>query len=164
MQRASFPRRLAAYVTDILVIMVYASLLAAVTIMFVPQAVLTKLQGYLVALLTLTLPVILTMSFSEARFGATPGKRLWGLRVSGDATNLGLLRSLVRNVLKFLPWELAHLGIWLTPGPVFVTAPSIQSIVLIGASYTILIVQAVLVLAFKRGAHDWLSGLSVVRR
>jgi uncharacterized RDD family membrane protein YckC len=46
--------------------------------------------------------------------GATPGKRLLGLRVltvSGD--RLTWPRSLLRTALKFtLPWELAHNAWW----------------------------------------------------
>lgn len=62
----------------------------------------------------ITLPVTLYFTFMEASRGrGTIGKRRVRLRV-GTATGgrLSWLHALVRNALKFLPWELAHVGVW----------------------------------------------------
>jgi uncharacterized RDD family membrane protein YckC len=74
----------------------------------------------LVILAVLTVPVTVWLAGWETT-GATPGKRLLGLRVltsSGD--RLSWPRSLLRTALKFtLPWELAHTAWWhvlLRPG------------------------------------------------
>jgi uncharacterized RDD family membrane protein YckC len=67
----------------------------------------------LVILAVLTVPVTVWLAGWETT-GATPGKRLLGLRVltsSGD--RLSWPRSLLRTALKFtLPWELAHTAWW----------------------------------------------------
>lgn len=78
------------------------------------QAVLTR-PGALdvLAFTTTVLPVWLCSASLEARpRGATPGKRRCGLRVepvSGDRTTWR--RTLIRNGLKLLPWQLAHLAV-----------------------------------------------------
>lgn len=66
-----------------------------------------------IGFMTLTLPVVLVLSWMEAgRWRGTIGKRLIGLKVRcvNDAP-LGLPRSVGRNSLKFLPWEIAHTGV-----------------------------------------------------
>lgn len=71
-------------------------------------------RGQLFGFLLLTLPVVLYFSISEAsRQQASWGKSRRGLRVvsTGDG-RLGLLRSLLRNLLKFTPWELSHFFVW----------------------------------------------------
>jgi hypothetical protein len=80
-----------------------------------------------VIFLVLTVPVTVWLAGWEASpGGATPGKRLLGLRVltsSGDRPSWP--RSLLRTALKFtLPWELAHTHNRCQPGPM--TAPAHQ--------------------------------------
>jgi len=56
---------------------------------------------------TLTLPVfIYFFSFEKIRKG-TPGKLIMKLQVISPSTQ----RLLLRNIIKFLPWEIAHAGI-----------------------------------------------------
>lgn len=74
-----------------------------------------RVLAQLVIFLVLTVPVTVWLAGWEASpGGATPGKRLLGLRVltsSGD--RLSWPRSLLRTALKFtLPWELAHTAWW----------------------------------------------------
>jgi uncharacterized RDD family membrane protein YckC len=159
-----FARRAAAYLTDSVGIFLYAVGLAAVMLLSGAEIGSSKLVGYALAFLTLTAPVVLLFSVMEARWGATPGKALLGLRVTQGQAGAGLGQALTRNVVKFLPWELAHIGIWMTPGQPFVDAPAGISLVLIVMSYALILVQAVLVLAFKAGLHDLISGLRVARR
>jgi uncharacterized RDD family membrane protein YckC len=69
----------------------------------------------LVAFSVLTLPVTAWFARWEATpSGATPGKRLLGLRVLTTSGNrISLPRSLLRTALKFaIPWELAHTAVW----------------------------------------------------
>lgn len=161
---AGFLRRLGAYLTDNLCILIYAACLAAITIAVFPNAEFSKIQGYGLALATLTIPTILTFAFLEAGTSASPGKFIWGLRVRSCDARPPLGQALLRNGIKFLPWELAHIGIWLMPGQPFVTAPEGLSVILIAVSYACLIIQAALVLAFGRGVHDWVAGVRVARR
>lgn len=62
----------------------------------------------------LTVPVTVALAGWESRRGATPGKRLLGLRVSTAAGERpGFGRALARSTLKVaLPWELAHTAVW----------------------------------------------------
>jgi GrpB-like predicted nucleotidyltransferase (UPF0157 family)/uncharacterized RDD family membrane protein YckC len=74
-----------------------------------------RVLAQLVIFAVLTVPVTVWLAGWEASpGGATPGKRLLGLRVltmSGD--RLTWPRSLLRTALKFtLPWELAHIAWW----------------------------------------------------
>lgn len=114
-----FLRRIIAYSIDVACIMAYAAMLFAVTILFFPLApvverdVADALQMQLVGIVTLTGPVVLVFAWLESRrSGATLGKWLLGLtvrQINGDRTSFP--RSLGRNVLKFLPWEIAHMGV-----------------------------------------------------
>jgi uncharacterized RDD family membrane protein YckC len=74
-----------------------------------------RVLAQLVIFAVLTVPVTVWLAGWEASpGGATPGKRLLGLRVltrSGD--RLSWPRSLLRTALKVtLPWELAHTAWW----------------------------------------------------
>ncbi len=61
----------------------------------------------------LTVPAVAALAVGEAR-GATPGKRLLGLRVSGpDGGPPGFPRAFARLLAKTaLPWELGHQSVW----------------------------------------------------
>ncbi|WP_421875115.1 RDD family protein [Marinoscillum sp.] len=105
--RLSF-KRLCAYLIDNAVILLYALVLFGVTMGLVSLGSVSSIQrgpieGQLIGLFTLTIPIVVAFTWMELRNGQTPGKRLMKLRVSNA--------SWMRNVLKFLPWELAHLGV-----------------------------------------------------
>ena len=70
--------------------------------------------GELIAFATLTLPVILYFTLSENRkYAGTIGKRKFGLQiVSNSLTKANIRQLLLRNCIKFLPWELAHFFIY----------------------------------------------------
>lgn len=108
-------RRIGAYLVDYIVILLWMSLLLIAASAGwigvsadVPGSSFGRwiLQGQ--AFLWLTLPVYLYFTLFEALGRqATIGKRLLRLRVAGSVFQIAL-----RNTLKFLPWELAHTGIW----------------------------------------------------
>jgi uncharacterized RDD family membrane protein YckC len=160
----NFVRRAAAYCVDYMVIAAYALALAGVMMFLVPPLALDKLGGYLLAAGTLVLPVVAVYAIVEARFGASPGKMLLGLRVWRGARPPSLRRSLVRNLIKFLPWEMAHAGVWLTPGQPFIDPPSQASLALMVAAIVLVLIQAILIAAFGSGLHDWIAGLRVAPR
>src|SRR5688500_14940033 len=68
-----------------------------------------KAQG--IGLLTMTLPVTLYFALCEASaLGGSLGKRLLGLVVTREnGGRLSFGSALVRNALKFAPWECGHL-------------------------------------------------------
>ena len=157
-------RRVGAYGVDCAVIMLYAAVLLVVSVLVAPDAALSRLQGYVLAVATLTAPVVIGFSVLEARFGATAGKALFGLQVCRGQVRPGFARALIRNVGKFLPWEIAHIGIWTISGQPFVDPPSALNLALWAVSYSVLALQIVIVLIFKAGLHDWAAGLRVQRR
>jgi uncharacterized RDD family membrane protein YckC len=59
----------------------------------------------------MTLPVILYFGIMESsKWGASLGKRIVGLRVCTDlGGRLSLRRAIIRNGIKFAPWEIGHL-------------------------------------------------------
>ena len=116
-------RRVAAFAVDYAVILPYLGLLVIAggvgrAVGAVPTDITTpagRVAAQLVAFAVLTVPVTLWFAGREAgRGGATPGKRLLGLRVRTIGGGpLAWSRSLGRTVLKFtVPWELAHTAVW----------------------------------------------------
>lgn len=158
-----FLRRAAAYFFDYIAIFIYAASLAGLVIVSGVEGPSTKLGGYVLGLLTLTGPVVLVFALAETVWGRSPGKWALRLRVRRAEGQLGFDRALMRNLIKFLPWEIAHIGIWLTPGQPFVDPPSPTSLTLMVAAMACIVAQACLVLCFRTGLHDWMSGLRVVR-
>jgi uncharacterized RDD family membrane protein YckC len=116
-------RRIAAFGVDYGFIFAYLGFLTLVGVLgrmvgALPTGIATpagRVVAQLVIFAVLTVPVTIWFAGWEASpGGATPGKRLLGLRVlttSGD--QLAWPRSLVRTTLKFtVPWELAHTAVW----------------------------------------------------
>ena len=60
--------------------------------------------------ISLTLPVFLYFFLSEKTKGASFGKRIMNLSVYSRSKG-AKPRILLRNILKFLPWEIAHSGV-----------------------------------------------------
>jgi hypothetical protein len=105
--------RIFAWTIDFGIIVLYAILLFAVTSLFfdVRHAGLNPYFGQLIGFLTLTLPVITYSYLTEKGvWKATIGKRVLNLIVltPENKTNKSIL---IRNLLKYLPWELAHTGV-----------------------------------------------------
>ena len=75
---------------------------------------LSPVAGELIAFVTLTLPVILYFTlFENGKYAGTIGKRKFGLHVvSKLLTKASLAQLVIRNCVKFLPWELAHFFIF----------------------------------------------------
>lgn len=71
-------------------------------------------SGQASGFLLITVPVSIYFATSEASpRQATWGKRRIGLEVTDlEGRRLSIARSLARTVLKFVPWELAHVSIW----------------------------------------------------
>jgi uncharacterized RDD family membrane protein YckC len=119
------------------------------------------------AFLLLVLPVILYFALLEcSSWQATWGKRKIGLRViDTQGARLSLLRSLVRSLLKFLPWELTHACLWRIPGwPLAPTTPS--PVITAGLVLVWVLVAAYLVSILVSQKHqalyDWIAGTFVI--
>ena len=113
--------RIQAFAIDYLVILAYLALLTA--LMWIINSVSLDisqelfddaLSGQSVIFLVFTIPVILYFAlFNSSLWQATPGKRWRNLRViRPNGESLDRKRALGREILKFIPWELAHTCIW----------------------------------------------------
>ncbi|NER14140.1 hypothetical protein GWK08_11860 [Leptobacterium flavescens] len=113
-------KRMLAFTIDYPIIILYASALYGLSLLFQSQfqADLSQwnpLKGQLVGFFTLSLPVFLYFYLSErGKYGGTVGKRLMKLSVVPVKEHGSANPVLIRNMLKFLPWEIAHGGVhWL---------------------------------------------------
>jgi len=107
-------RRSVAFLIDWCVIAVWGSALFGIVVGLsagVPEGPGSPWQGQAVGLVTMTIPVLLYFALMEAGpWRGTLGKRVMRLRVQcvdGGAPDFG--RTLLRNAIKFLPWECGHL-------------------------------------------------------
>lgn len=110
-----FVHRVFAWIIDCGVIAAYAIILFLATDLFltvsgrIPTA--NPYGGQLISFFTLTLPVLTYSYLSEkSSWKGTVGKRSLKLAVLTDQDK-SARNILTRNVLKYLPWELAHTGI-----------------------------------------------------
>ena len=103
-------KRVIAFGIDYLIIVFYAMLLFGITTLVNPGNI-NPILGQFVGFFTLTLPVFLYFYLTERSiYKGTIGKRVMGISViinqQGSSRNI-----LIRNILKFLPWEIAHIGV-----------------------------------------------------
>lgn len=108
-------KRFKAFLIDYLIILIYIGLLIGSTLLIAKYFSVSlegadPVSGELIGFITLTLPVILYFALMEnSKYAATVGKRKVGLKVvSHDLSKATFGRLLIRNCIKFLPWELAH--------------------------------------------------------
>lgn len=121
-------RRLAAWVIDWLIVSLYAGALVPLGLWLHARSVQLSPMGWnAVSFVLLILPVTLWLTAWEGSgSGATPGKRLLGLRVRPP----GWRRALVRNAIKVaLPWELGHTTAFLLADPHAGAASSLVGLV-----------------------------------
>lgn len=124
----------------------------------------------LVAFVCAVLPVVLYFALSEGLgAGATWGKRRVGLVVMaigwGSPPHPG--RALVRNGLKFLPWQMSHTAMFHIPGfPAATGEPPTWSVVVLGAAWFLVAVYLVGLtrLGGYRPLYDRVAGTAVVRK
>ncbi len=172
---ANLRLRIAAFLLDYLIIAIYIIVLIALSVLlgFGPLRQTFQVlfanptSSEISAFLLLVLPVILYFAlFESSSWQATWGKRKIGLRVTNaQGARLSLARSLVRSLLKFLPWELTHACIWRIPGwPFHPQTPS--PIISAGLVLVWIIVGAYVISLLMSKKHqtlyDWIAGSYVV--
>jgi uncharacterized RDD family membrane protein YckC len=108
-------KRLKEILIDYVVILIYLGLLFIISLALCFLVVrgippFTYIQAQLIAFLASVIPVVLIFSVLDFRkpYG-TFGKRKVGLMVHYKTPSFW--RSLFRNCIKFLPWQLAHIGV-----------------------------------------------------
>ena len=107
-------RRFLAFGIDWLVIVVWAGALFGIVMLGYsgqPPSPSGPWIGQAIGFVSMTLPVIFYFSICEtSAWKATLGKRILSLRVAGSRTDrMPFSRILLRNLVKFAPWELGHL-------------------------------------------------------
>ena len=113
---ASFGQRIAAFMWDYLIIACY--ILVITGLFWLIRAnewfFTNRIQAQISVFFFLTLPVILYFSVLESSVQqATWGKHKMGLKVMDyNGNGISFLRSFVRTLLKFIPWEVSHTVIW----------------------------------------------------
>lgn len=107
-------KRLTELLVDYFVIVVYLLLLLLVNLAIsflildgIPAY--TELQAQLIATFTSVIPIILLFSYLDYYNKGSIGKKVAGLKVTFIKTRFSA--SLLRNAIKFLPWQLGHIGV-----------------------------------------------------
>ena len=107
--------RLIAIVIDYIAIVIYLCLLFITMmllylILFEDIPEFSEMNAHLISFVTTVLPVVLCFSIVECKFPyGTVGKRKMNLKVIFSRHTY--LHSLIRNTLKFLPWQIGHTGV-----------------------------------------------------
>jgi uncharacterized RDD family membrane protein YckC len=168
-------RRVAAWLLDYLLIAGYLVLLTVVSLglrFSSMQAGLTNalsrpVAAELVGFLLLTLPVVLYFALCEAsRLRATLGKRALRLAVVDEnGGRLTARRALLREAVRFLPWELSHALLYRVA--LSTDRGSISFLVTVGFVVVYAIVLVYLVTLFigsHRTVYDRVAGSIVIQR
>ena len=108
-------KRILASIIDYAIITGYASILFLCTTIISSTSNLkfseNPIIGQLIGFMTLTLPVITYSYLTEkSDWRGTIGKRLQKIVVFTDQNKI-LKSILLRNILKYLPWEIGHTGV-----------------------------------------------------
>jgi uncharacterized RDD family membrane protein YckC len=175
---APLPRRLAAFALETLVILAYilvVTLLSFAIYFLLPgeglplAAIGNPWVSDLLTFSFIVLPVILYFSAGESSSrGATWGKRNRGLQVVDvRGERLPFARAFLRNLIKFLPWQLSHTAIYHIEGwPVSMQEPSPVIYAIFAVVW--LLVGAYIVMPIRTPErttpYDWLSGARVINR
>jgi len=145
--------------------LIFAVLIGGAVNTFFPEAFANPRSGQIAGFLIVTLPVSLYfILFESSAWQATWGKRRKGLQVTRtDGVRLTILRAGSRTLLKFIPWELAHICIW----QISFTGQEPSSIITVGFVLVWILVGANIVSLWISPTHqtlyDWLAGTYVVR-
>lgn len=82
--------------------------------------------------------------------------------VDGFRQRIGIGRSVVRTVIKFLPWEVAHFGIWQLILPS--TLSEMTVLIILNAVNLAILVYFIVPLTNKKrkNVYDWVAGTEVI--
>jgi uncharacterized RDD family membrane protein YckC len=159
-------KRILAWIIDWVVILLYAVLLFGIMMTLnsfgiIGLGAVHPVKGQLIGFLTLTLPVILyCILFEAGQRHATLGKRVMKIEVTG--TPLTTREIVLRNIIKFIPWEFAHAGIlWIN----YINTPETPLwiwLLLIGPQVLIVIyIMSVVATKGSRSVYDMIAGTRV---
>lgn len=109
----SFRNRMRELFFDWLVILLYLALLCGVAVavyhlFFQGIPKMNELQSQLIALLTSVIPIMVIFAYFDYSKDGSIGKRKAGLKLVYKEKSFQA--SLIRNFIKFLPWQLGHMS------------------------------------------------------
>lgn len=118
----------------------------------------------LYVLVSISFPVWMYFAYFDSnKFRATFGKRLMKLSVCDcRGRKLVLGKSLLRTVLKLLPWELIHLGIVFPTPMYFEEEPSIRTLTLVGTFLFIVYALSIFFNSDRQSIYEKLIGTNVI--
>ena len=169
MSYAPFKKRIYAFLLDYLVIATYGIFVVG-TISFVFRAYMEPLfssspiTAELTGFFIITLPISLYFILCEcSKWQGTLGKKKMGIRVvDGFGQRIGISRSTIRTAVKFLPWEIAHFGVWRLMLPSSLSEITVYIIL----NVVNLVIVTYLIIPFtnkkKKNVYDWVAGTEVV--
>ncbi|MFH0853321.1 MAG: RDD family protein [bacterium] len=164
-------KRILAFIIDYLVIALYAGILFLLVYsaikLFNLNTNVSSVIGQLIGMISLTLPVVLYFVIMENKSKqGTIGKNIKKIKVT-DVNNqtASLKYIIIRNIIKFMPWEIAHLGIHWT---IYFSNEGIEQPVWI---WLVLVIPQVTVVIYllsividknNRGIYDRISHTKVI--
>lgn len=164
-----FRTRIYAFLLDYLVIVIYGIFVVG-SISFIFQSQVkslfssSPLAAELTGFIMMTLPVSLYFILCEcSKWQGTLGKRRMGIRVvDRKGRRIGICRSVFRTAIKFLPWEVAHFGIWQIMLPSDLSELTVY-IILSAVNLAVLIYMVIPFTNKKRkNIYDWVAGTEVI--
>jgi uncharacterized RDD family membrane protein YckC len=167
-QIAPMRYRFLALAIDYLVIVIYGFALFGLSFFFKPlltelfttSAEVAQLTGFVL----ITLPVIIYFVLGESTKGmGSIGKRKLGLAVvDHKGERIRIFRSLIRNLIKFTPWELAHFAIWRLRFPTAFSESFLLGILIMVNVIVLVFVFCPFVNKNRKSLYDWLAGTKVI--
>jgi uncharacterized RDD family membrane protein YckC len=172
---ASPLRRIGAWLLDYLLIAAYLVLLTAVSLALraspaqagfnsaMSQPATAEILGFFL----LTVPVVLYFALLEASpHRSTLGKRALRLAVvQRDGRRLSVARALLREAVRFLPWELSHALLWRVALSQDRASISLWVTAGFGVVYALVLLYLVtLLIGSHRTVYDRLAGSIVIQR
>lgn len=165
--RSTGIRRILAFAVDWLVIAAWGGLLFGAVMLFAggdPPRPSGPWKAQAIGFIAMTVPVTLYFALMESSpRGATLGKRVLDLRVTSAAgERLPVSRTLLRNIIKFIPWEFGHL---VAQQAMFSSDAGMPAWVWVPVAISMLgpLWWVVSVLASGRTPYDRLAGTRVIR-
>lgn len=119
----------------------------------------------LYVLFTISIPVWVYFAyFDSEKSKGTFGKRIFKLAVKDNNNQrISLRKSLLRTILKLLPWEIAHIGV-IFPTPIYYEVePAVRILSYVGLLLFAIYVISLLTNSKKSTIYDKLLGTTVLK-
>lgn len=168
MVSANLKKRFVAFLIDYLLIVLWGIVLFAIS-MFIYNVVLDGIPkfdeiGMNLLSLTMIVPVILYSIIMEAgKKHATLGKQKMTIKVSAiDCNTVNLCHIIVRNIIKFLPWQFGHMMIFRGFALNWELSLFWMTMFIIADILPILWIAIVVIRKDHKGIYDLIAGTIVV--